>query len=98
MGCYLASGVPASALAGKNLRRALIEIANQSDGSLRIATAIPILQGAGIVRPARRNARAAIYNKLIRCREFERAGPGEFKLVLQPRHQTPIVEQISDRR
>lgn len=74
-------GVPTSMLAGKSAREALIEIAKQKGGTVKITEAIPVLAGAGIIRQTK-NSWNALYTTLIRSKEFEKApGGGTFRLI-----------------
>lgn len=84
-----AAPIQSSTLIGKSAREALIEIAKQRGGRVRIVEAIPLLAGAGVIRRTK-NSWNALYTTLIRSKEFEKAGGGEFSLVQPPSDQTAL--------
>lgn len=81
-----AAEIPVSELAGKSARVALIEIAKQNGGQVRIVEAKALLIAAGILRPSK-NIWGAIYTTLKRSAEFEKVAgeAGTFKLLQEPR-------------
>jgi hypothetical protein len=65
---------------GKNQKQSLIEIARKNDGAIKVSDGKRILTAAGKIKKGR-NSWGSIYTTLNRSKEFEKSGPGEFRLV-----------------
>jgi hypothetical protein len=65
---------------GKTQKESLIEIAKRNDGIVRVSEGKRILSAAGKLKKGR-NSWGSIYTTLNRSKEFEKAGPGEFRLI-----------------
>ncbi len=76
---------------GKTQVQALVTIAEHSQGYIKVTEAKRILLEAGVL-PRAKTAYQQVTSTLIRSRRFEKAGPGEYRLVYdndQGRQQTP---------
>lgn len=75
---------------GKTQVQALVTIAQHSQGYIKVTEAKRILLEAGVL-PRAKTAYQQVTSTLIRSRRFEKAGPGEYRLVYdndQGRQQT----------
>jgi hypothetical protein len=76
---------------GKTQVEALVTIAEHSQGYVKVTEAKRILLEAGVL-PKAKTAYQQVTSTLIRSRRFEKAGPGQYRLVYDKDHgrQQPL--------
>ena len=69
----------ASSFKGMTQRKALVEIARRNGGNVRVSEAKRLLISAGLIKNPKKGW-GIVYTTLSRSSEFEKIGPGEFRL------------------